>query len=153
MDYYDAIANGYDKLHGHEQARKFKLVLSYLEIGAKETVLDVGCGTGLAYEHIKSPIVGIDPSNKLLKIAQNRLYQVTAGTAEDLPFRTRSFDYVIAMTSVHNFPDYRIGLEEIERVCKQTAVISVMKKSKSFNEINTKKSRIIPKIYITKIFF
>jgi demethylmenaquinone methyltransferase/2-methoxy-6-polyprenyl-1,4-benzoquinol methylase len=137
MNYYDSIAEGYDNLHGEEQARKFKLVLENIEIPPDKRVLDVGCGTGLAFNHIDSHITGIDPSIELLKIAKNRLFQVTMGSAEHLPFKANSFDIVIAMTSVHNFSDFRLGLSEIVRVCKFSAVITILKKSKNFNDINT----------------
>jgi len=135
MDYYDTMASGYDELHREEQARKFNLVFKKINIDPSSLVLDVGCGTGLLQEHTRSRIVGIDPAVELLKIAGNRLFQVAAGTAENLPFKNKCFDIVVAMTSVHNFHDYEKGLVEIERVCKFLAVISILKKSKKYDEI------------------
>ena len=83
MDYYDSIADGYDELHGEEQERKFKHVLSKMEFQTDSSVLDVGCGTGLVSRYIESKITGIDPSINLLKIARSRLFQVLCAVERD----------------------------------------------------------------------
>lgn len=133
MDYYDSIADGYDALHGEEQARKFTYLLQNLHIEPDAMVLDVGCGTGLSQDHISGKVVGADPALQLVKHAVARLYQVALCNAEALPFRSGSFEYVISMTAVHNFSDTHAGLTEIARVSSGTAVISVLIRTPRFD--------------------
>ena len=135
MGYYDEIAEGYDELHGEEQARKYELILKNLEIRQNDLVLDVGCGTGLSGKFIDARIIGVDPTVQLLKTAQTRLYNVTLCGAENLPFNSKVFDYVFSLTAVHNFRDHEMGLREIYRVVGKTAVISILKRAKDYNGI------------------
>jgi ubiquinone/menaquinone biosynthesis C-methylase UbiE len=69
----------------------------------------------------------------MLNQAKNAFYMKAC--AEKLPFKDRCFDYVISVTAVHNFKDIKKGLEEIKRVAKKEVVLSIMKKSSKFNEI------------------
>jgi ubiquinone/menaquinone biosynthesis C-methylase UbiE len=135
MDYYNTIAEGYDELHSEEQARKFKLILDNFEFAPDSTVLDVGCGSGLSACFIDPPIIGADPAGELLKLARSRLWQVARCRAEDLPFKEGSFDNVIAVTAVHNFDDHRAGLAEIARVTKSSAVITILKQARNYDDI------------------
>jgi ubiquinone/menaquinone biosynthesis C-methylase UbiE len=132
MPYYDEIADGYDKLHGDEQANKFNIALSHLKLPGEIRSLDVGCGTGLSYRHLPGPVVGIDPARKALMIAAGRFGHVIQGSGEKLPFRDRTFDLVVAMTVVHNLDDPAAGLSEIARVADRFAIISILKGSKNF---------------------
>lgn len=60
--YYNAIAAGYDELHLEEQRRKLKTLLTRLEVRPGDAVLDVGCGSGVAFEH---PAFQVSPSFSL----------------------------------------------------------------------------------------
>ena len=135
MDYYDSIAEGYDELHGEEQARKFKVISKHAGLTDRSTMLDVGCGTGLSAVHLPGRITGIDPAKKLLDLARGRLSNVICGSAEHLPFRTCSFEVVISLTSVHNFDDADAGIAEIARVASNTVVISILKTSSRYDEM------------------
>jgi len=132
MGYYDEIAKSYDELHGEEQKQKAKIILANLEIKPSDKLLDIGCGTGIATELFPCDKTGIDPSAELLKHAK---FPVKQAFAEDLPFPDKSFNIVISLTAVHNFKDIKKGLEEIQRVAKRDIIISVLKKSIKFKEI------------------
>jgi len=132
MEYYDEISKGYDELHGEEQKKKAKVILDNLEIKPSDKLLDVGCGTGIATELFPCDKTGIDPSKELLKHAK---FPVKQAFAEDLPFPDKSFDIVISLTAVHNFKNVKKGLEEMQRVAKRDIIISVLKKSMKFKEI------------------
>ena len=129
MDYYGQIAESYDELHGEEQIAKARIVLQNLAISPDDSLLDVGCGNGLATELFPCKKTGIDPSAELLKSAK---FKTIVGKAESLPFPDNSFDIVISLTAVHNFDNPRKGLEEMKRVSKRDIVISVLKKSSRF---------------------
>ena len=132
MDYYDEIASGYDGLYGQEQESKFLLIKRNIAIGKKTRILDVGCGTGIS-SSFECFVVGIDPSMELLRL--NRKSMKLLGTAEQLPFRNNAFDYVISVTSIHNFEDVQKSIDEMKRTCKENFILSILKKSKNFGLI------------------
>lgn len=132
MTYYNEIAKGYEELHGEEQLRKARIILEHIDIKPKDCLLDVGCGTGHYLRLFPAKITGIDPAAKLLEQSE---FDVIEGKAESLPFKDASFDIVISLTAVHNFDDIPKGLKEMARVAKRIVAISVLKKSKKFEEI------------------
>lgn len=132
MAYYDTISPGYNELYEEEQIKKLKLIKTKIKIKANSKLLDVGCGSGISSD-FECFAVGIDPSMELLKI--NKSGKKILGIAEALPFKDSSFDYVISITSLHNFFDVRKSIREMLRVGKNYFVLSILKKSKDFNKI------------------
>lgn len=130
MGYYDTISEGYNELHSKEQLDKIKTILRHLQI-TDETILDVGCGTAL-YAYLFRNYKGIDPSRGMLDQANA---DVVKGEAEDLPFKDKSFDIVISISSIHNFKDYKKAIKEMKRVARKRIIITLLKKAKDFNEI------------------
>ena len=131
MDYYDFIAKGYDELHREEQSNKLLIIKNNIKINKKIRILDVGCGTGIS-SGFGCFVVGIDPSIGLLKQNNNKKI---LGVAENLPFKNYSFDYVVSITSIHNFKNIKKSINEIKRVGKENFVFSVLKNSKRFDFI------------------
>lgn len=131
MPYYDSIAGSYNELHGEEQLNKLAIIKKNIKTGKKTKILDVGCGTGISSD-FGCFAVGIDPSSGLLKY--NHHLKIL-GAAESLPFKDNSFDYVISVTSLHNFKDILQSISEIRRVGKKKFVFSVLKKSGKFDAI------------------
>ncbi len=118
--YYDSIADSYNELHGNEQKKKLHLILPFLD---SDSILDVGCGTGIAS---LPSAVGIDPSKQLLK--KNTTNKKTyCGVAEDLPFPDKSFDIILCLTAIHHC-DLDRALAEFKRVARKKIIISVLKR-------------------------
>ena len=140
-DYYNQIASGYEELHGEEQLKKAHLVLQNLDIRPSDKLLDVGCGTAHALSIFPCEKFGIDPSSELLKQAKIPAVQ---GSAEQLPFPASSFDLVLSLTAIHNFDDFEKALNEMLRVSKRDIVVSVLKKSSKFKEIEITILKILP---------
>ena len=132
MNYYDQIADGYDKLHREEQEKKLSIVQKNLKINKKDRVLDVGCGTCISSQ-IQCRWYGIDPSERLL--LQGPEVNKILAKGETLPFEDDCFDVVICITAIHNFDDIEKGLQEMKRVGKTRFGISVLRKSKSHDKI------------------
>jgi ubiquinone/menaquinone biosynthesis C-methylase UbiE len=125
MNYYNSISSGYDELHKEEQLKKLKIIKENITV--KDSLLDVGCGTGFSLDLFDVPKkIGLDPSRELLKQCKHK---AIVGKAEELPFEDDSFDTVISVTAVQNFDDIEKGLKEIKRVAKRQVVVSVLKKS------------------------
>jgi ubiquinone/menaquinone biosynthesis C-methylase UbiE len=131
MDYYSKIAEGYNELHKREQLDKIKTIFKNVYISNEENTLDVGCGTAL-YAYLFRNYKGIDPSKKMLEQSNA---DVRLGTAEEIPFDDNFFDNVISISAIHNFKDYKKGVEEMERVSKKKVIITLLKKAKKFEEI------------------
>ena len=80
-----------------------------------ERVLDLGCGTGRALQIVDGAI-GADLSLEMLR--QAPAGRVAGARAEDLPFRTGTFDAVLCTNSFHHYPDPLSTLREIRRVLR-----------------------------------
>ncbi|MBI4451848.1 class I SAM-dependent methyltransferase [Candidatus Woesearchaeota archaeon] len=131
MPYYDFIAPAYNELYGKEQLSKISLIKKNIKISREANLLDVGCGSGISSD-FDCFVVGIDPSFNLLKISKK---PKAMALAEKIPFKENSFDYVISITSIHNFEDVNKSISEMKRVGKRHFVFSVLKKSSKFSQI------------------
>jgi malonyl-CoA O-methyltransferase len=92
-------------------------VLRHLGDVRHKRILDVGSGTG----HFSQPlarenfIVGIDFSPKMLAFARNKGLAVVQGPAENLPFKSGSFDIVFANNVLQLIRDGRGFVKELVR--------------------------------------
>jgi len=97
--------------------------LADLDLPSRESVLDVGCGTGeftrvLAEEAGDgSEVVGVDADPSLLRVAREETgLPVVAGDALRLPVRDDAFDLVSCQALLVNLPDPTAALREFRRV-------------------------------------
>jgi len=141
---YKQLAPGYNQLHQQEQERKLELARSLLDPQSTDTILDVGCGTGLSSK-LPGKITGIDPSEEMLD--KNPIKNKVLGKAENLPFLDNSFDKLICLSVLQNVDNLEQALKEMARVTKNRAVISVPKRS---NVLPTLKSHIPSHFLIEK---
>ncbi|MGM5480583.1 MAG: class I SAM-dependent methyltransferase [Nanobdellota archaeon] len=129
MNYYDAIAEGYDNLHKEEQFAKFAVIKDSNIIKENDRLLDVGCGTGFSLDYFSvKESVGIDPSQGLIDQYKGK-QSIMKGCAEDLPFEDNSFDIIISVTAIQNFSNIKQGLSEMKRVGRDRFVITILKRS------------------------
>lgn len=98
---------------GKEFKRK---VLKSIKIEEDQIILDIGCGTGIFLELAKtvyphSSVIGIDPDEKALNIARQRLAKnairatLVKGYGESLPFGDESVDFCFSTLAFHHMPD------------------------------------------------
>lgn len=114
----------------------FNAILKYVESNDKK-ILDAGCGDGIAAVMIakkypQAEIVALDISKPNLERAKqraldNRVNNIffQQGDAENLPFPDNSFDLVISSQVLEHLPNFRKGLDEIYRVTKKRAIITL----------------------------
>lgn len=137
---YDTTASIYDRRYAEEQAAKVEAALKNVRTQKGELILDVGCGTGLLFDHVANEtdgIVGLDFSKKCLLQAKERTrnkslrnVQLILADADNMPFHNEVFNTVFAMTILQNMPSPSETLAEIKRVSRNDAlfVVSGMKK-------------------------
>ena len=83
----------------------------------KNSVLDLGSGTGAAYEQlINFETTAVDPDKKMLEL--NRFENKVLGSAENIPFEDNSFDNVFCSFVWRNVLDTNKALHEVYRVLR-----------------------------------
>lgn len=108
-------------------------------------LLDIATGTG---EQISSflqkgilfdSIIGIDPSQEMLKIARKKLPQVSFECcfAESLPFSDQTFDVCTISFGIRNVQDRLKALSEIYRVTKPSGCCVILEFSIPRNRFRT----------------
>ena len=140
MRHYDHLAQVYDAQYSEEQKAKIEAALKNTKLNQNELVLDVGCGTGLLFQHIARSaklVVGIDVSSKILQEARKRIEQlpktaIIRADADYTPFQNQTFDQIFAITLLQNMPNPAETLAEIKRVNKPKSTIVVTGLKKKF---------------------
>ena len=106
-------------------------VVDTLQIGPRDSVLEVGCGPGVGLEVVSARVpegrvVGIDPSETMLTMARQRnrgaieagRIELRHGTVNNLPFDDATFDAAFAINTLHVWPDPVTGLAEVRRTLR-----------------------------------
>ncbi len=143
MQRYDITAEMYEMRYKEEQTAKYKSALDLVSINPDSKILDIGCGTGLLFQHIATKahaVVGVDISIKLLRQAKKRGQKLCnvhliQADADHLPFINNQFNIVFSFTVLQNLPKPLETLGEIKRNAQQTASIVVTGLKKAFSLI------------------
>lgn len=127
-DHWATLAHELATLRGGYSNELYDAIANFgLRRGA--TILDVGCGTGVASEPFVAngfPVTGVDPSEAMLAAAAQRLPNATfvKGEAEALPFPNERFDVLITAQTIH-WVDRSRALAEAFRVLRRGGIIAV----------------------------
>jgi ubiquinone/menaquinone biosynthesis C-methylase UbiE len=113
-------------------------VIELLDIKPTDSVLDIGCGGGMAIKRLsrivdKGPIAGIDHSEVMVResLRNNKVglrsgkVKIQQGCATKIPYEDESFDKVIAIESFYFWPDPSAGLKEVYRVLKPCGTAAI----------------------------
>jgi demethylmenaquinone methyltransferase / 2-methoxy-6-polyprenyl-1,4-benzoquinol methylase len=139
--FYDRIADVHNlamKINGYRtSAAKYFRSLK-LEVNSETTVLDAGCGTGLAtlafYEAGYRPkeTYALDLSFKSLEVAKEqfkenknravRKVRPVQGNLLSMPFEDEKFDLILSVGALEYVPLDK-GLEELARILKKDGVL------------------------------
>jgi len=100
-----------------------------LNLGPGDRVLDLACGTGLNFPHLRELVgerglvVGVDLTPGMLDIARKLIaargwknVEVREADAAELPFPDASFDKAIVSFALNIIPDYGRAVAEVKRV-------------------------------------
>jgi len=130
---FDDVASTYDSWFDTPVGKKVKaleldLLIKLVNPQKGLKMLEVGIGTGLfamEFRKFGMEVLGIDPSEKMLEIAQSRGIPVKYGVGEDIPFEDDTFDVVLAMTSMEASKEPSRFLSEMKRVAKPSGKVVV----------------------------
>jgi len=116
----------YDQLgHCYSTYRQTDLrIAAYVEkaLGSAKTVLNVGAGSG-SYEPEDRYVLAVEPSVTMRAQRKSGRVPALIGKADALPFDDHSFDAVMAMITLHHWPDLIKGLMELKRVAREKVII------------------------------
>ncbi|MFB6112941.1 MAG: methyltransferase domain-containing protein [Halodesulfurarchaeum sp.] len=125
--FYKYLSKIYDQVNAFIFTERMRgEALEMLALEESDRVVDVGCGTGFGTEGLLEytrDIYGLDQSPHQMAKARERLGPSTSvefslGDAENLPFRTDSFDAAWSSGSIEYWPNPVEGLREMHRVVK-----------------------------------
>ena len=120
---WERVANKYDSTWATSTRQFIPPLLDAADVGAKMSILDVGCGPGYvsaaAAERGATPI-GLDFSAEMIAIAKKMFPQIEfrQGDAQNLPFDDASFDRVVANFSLLHLANPERAMAEAARVLK-----------------------------------
>jgi ubiquinone/menaquinone biosynthesis C-methylase UbiE len=123
---YDGIAPRYDEIWGSRFEEVARHLRERVALSCGSSVLDVGSGTGIVLDALRSQVadqarlVGCDKSAGMIRVARVRVPvgRFVAASALGLPFRESAFDVVTASFVLSHLPDCEAGLAEVRRVLK-----------------------------------
>lgn len=107
--------------------------------------LSIGVGSG-RFAKTFAITHGLDPSEKMLSIAERRGIQTHIGKAEDMPFDTDTFDYAVMVTTLCFLDDIPKALAESRRVLKPggSLIIGLIDKESPFGQKYQEKKKDNP---------
>ena len=108
-------------------------LLEMMEPQNGETLLEVGCGTGVFSHYFGQKgleVIGVDISKDMLAVARNKGNGVllVLGDACRLPFPDNAFDITTAITTIEFTQHPGLVLQELFRICKRIVVLGVLNK-------------------------
>jgi ubiquinone/menaquinone biosynthesis C-methylase UbiE len=131
MTTFDDLADAYEAGRSGYSTELYNTLVGF-GLNPKLTVIDVGCGTGLASRPLIENgfhVTGIDVSEPMLEKARVRFPGTwIKGSAEKIPFPDANFDVAICAQTIHHV-DRKATMTEIVRVVKPGGIVAVWWKS------------------------
>ena len=123
FDHYQSIADRFMELSNKYCDNRYLLEIRKY-IGKTDSILDVGCGSGLLLSRLAARRrVGIDLSSGLLKQlrnkGQNKGIGLVQADAENLPFKAGAFEVVYSVNLLEHVPHPERVVSEGIRVLKK----------------------------------
>jgi len=90
-------------------------------VPTNKRILDIGCYDGTISQLIKEKnnvVIGLDMSMNALNMAKKKGIECVSSNADNLPFKDKSFDIVVASEIIEHIFDTGKFLDEINRILK-----------------------------------
>lgn len=160
----EKIAKLYDRWAETPQGGKAyglegELILSLGRLGLGQKVLEVGYGTGLHLEIFLKEglkVFGVDVSPHMLRLAKKRLgkdVRLCLANAEKLPFKEKTFDGVMLVTTLEFLPNPSEAIQEALRVSRGKILLGVLNRFSLPGITRRVKGKFRPSIYDRARFY
>jgi ubiquinone/menaquinone biosynthesis C-methylase UbiE len=128
----------------YENRERNAWAVSLLKVQAADRVLEIGPGPGWALERIAALapaglVAGVDRSQAMVQVATKRnaaavcdgRVAVQLGSVLALPYNTASFNKVLAVNTLHHWPDSLSGLREASRVLMPGGLVVIVEQPRA----------------------
>jgi ubiquinone/menaquinone biosynthesis C-methylase UbiE len=128
----------------YENRERNAWAVSLLKVQAADRVLEIGPGPGWALERVAALatsgfVAGVDRSQTMVQVATKRnaaavregRVAVQLGSALALPYDTASFNKVLAVNTLHHWPDSLSGLREACRMLMPGGVVVIVEQPRA----------------------
>jgi ubiquinone/menaquinone biosynthesis C-methylase UbiE len=130
-EWYNTLSSSYDELYSKEQSHKYEMVLEFLREKHFKVLVDIGCGTGTFLEkarEICDHSIGIDLSNRMLKIAKNRRTpnaDYVLASLSSLPLKENSADCTVSISTAKEESSLPRFIADLERISHQDSLLAI----------------------------
>ncbi len=138
MDYKKKTIDSYNE-NAKEFSIKFKELMDlkerteferFINLLKGDKILDLGCGSGdnsLYFKEKGLDVIGIDLSEKMIELCKEKGIEAFVCDIEDLPFNSKSFDGIWAVTSLLHIPKSRIRnvITKLNLILKEEGIMYV----------------------------
>lgn len=126
--------SGFENFRDFDTENAVQHLIEEMGIEPGDSLFEIGCGAGLLGRHLKEycHYVGSDRSPAMVQkaIEINKISALRCD-ANDLPFKDKSFDHVLAFCMFHYFPDQDYAsqtISEMKRIARKSVCISDLPK-------------------------
>ena len=101
----------------NKYAYKSELLAIKKQLPESKNGIEIGVGSGrfAAPLNIK---LGVEPSSKMRMLSKKRMIDLIDSIAENLPFRSSTFDFVLMVTTICFIDDIEVAFKEIFKILK-----------------------------------
>lgn len=128
-EFFNQKAKLWDKNIKKEEIKNLKRIISYIRLKKYERVLDVGCGTAIAYPYLSKKFktyVGIDISQEMIKIARKKFPNAffINDDFEKYDFKEK-FDLVFIFNTFPHLENQKLSLLKTRRILNKDGKIII----------------------------
>ena len=108
----------------NEYAYKSELLAINKKLPRSKNGIEIGVGSG----RFAAPLgikLGVEPSSKMRMLSKNRKIDLIDSIAENLPFRSFIFDFVLLVTTICFIDDIEVAFKEIFKILKPEGILII----------------------------
>lgn len=148
-EFFNQKAKNWDKEIDKKEIKNLKKIISYIKLKEYNKVLDVGCGSGIAYKYLHRKFkeyIGIDVSNEMINISKNKFPKTkfVEGRFEEHNFKDK-FDLIFVFNTFPHILNKKLFLKKAKKILTKSGkiVIAHSLALKQINQIHKKTNNSI----------